>query len=188
MQFFRPKLFKDPTANDKLLTFPPSGMTGFCRLASQSNYPGIIFTPAETTVSSHDEVIQLLIAVGADVNQGIKRSLTSPRQMEYFTLFDFVQSSIAMLLDLVVEAQSMDIDTPALPSRSLGWNGYRRYLTKTIRLVQSKKRPMSSTIEAESLRSLFELKAYFMNVRQSKIYWFLVKPNPGLTSIRMTSL
>ena len=167
MQISRSKLlgtFKDPTANDRLLTFPQSGMTGFGRLPSQPNYPGMIFTPAETAVSSHDEVIQLLIAVDADVNQGIKRSLTSPRQMEGFTLLDSMQSSIATLLDLVVEAQNMDIDTPALPSRALGWNGYRQYSTKTIRFVQVKRQPMSSTNEAESLRNLLELKAYFMNV------------------------
>jgi hypothetical protein len=139
-------------------------MTGFGQFTSQSDYPGAIFTPAETAVSSHDEVIQLLIAVGADVNQGIKRSLMSPRLIEGFTLLDSVRSSIATLSDLVVEAQNRDIDSPALAARALGWNGYRDYLKKTIRLVQAKKQPISSTNEAESLRNLHEMKTYFMNV------------------------
>lgn len=128
--------------------------------SNQSDYHNLIFTPGETAVARHDEVIHLLMAIGVDVNQGIKQGFT-----EHLTLLDSVRSAITTIGKNIAEVKPpAEIPGPAAAG-GLGWAGYLRGLQQNITHVEAEASRLALAEDSDGIiRNLRDMQDYFVRV------------------------
>lgn len=153
------------------------------------DYLSMVFTPNETSVSCRNEIIHLLVAIGADINHGIKSALAGNCQL---TLLDSVREAVNSLSTRIGEEEDKNVDSPASAPHSLGWKGQEADLKRKIKQsedVSPRKR------RVDDLPSLRDMKEYFSQVEmllvanQAKT-WADTHPNhqPVVNQARATIL
>jgi hypothetical protein len=121
----------------------------------------LAFMPAESAIARCDDVIQLLIALNADISFITKESMYSPR-----FLLDWVRFSIQSLSKQIEQAKENQVPPPPTITTS-GWKGYLHYQTQYFKHLKAK--PLSSVAEKrinDQRRELIEKKAYFVDVER----------------------
>jgi hypothetical protein len=113
-------------------------VTGY---GSVKNYLHIAYQPLEVAIRNQDDIADLLLALGASADLGLRRSLASYSNiLERRTLKDWVDFAVLSIThsiedkessDVVLVSTAMDIDSAKLEEEAkTGWKGfYEGYVT-----------------------------------------------------------
>ncbi|KAJ6615451.1 hypothetical protein B0H10DRAFT_2164836 [Mycena sp. CBHHK59/15] len=124
------------------------------------------YHPVETAMASHDDVVRLLADLGAEINIGVKRALTSSsRPDDRRTLVEWAAYAVQQI-DKQISGLEVKVDDP--PSVSLlGWKGYLaehfRSLKERNRDVLAKAGPTWQDQRREKFR---EIREYFVDTEK----------------------
>lgn len=130
------------------------------------------FLPAETAIAKHNDVIQLLANLGADLSLGVKMSQNSyVNDQDKVTLLNAVRLGITNVEKEIKQVKKVS-EAPSdtlLPTVDGGWKGYVAQLKKKIKEVQSEQNSDKQDDPwptANRLRELEELKQYFIDTER----------------------
>ncbi|KAJ7165671.1 ankyrin repeat protein [Mycena crocata] len=94
--------------------------------------------PLETALSRHDDIVRLLVDLGAEVNIGVKRALSlNSRTDDRRTLLDWVQYALTWLAEQISEMDKK-INPPAEIADTESLSGWKGYLAKYFADIQIK--------------------------------------------------
>jgi hypothetical protein len=122
--------------------------------------------PVETAIARHDDVIELLVALGADVNLPTKQALQYPYSSDNRrSLFDWVCYAVRWMSDEISKKQAT---TESECSIVPGWKGYHANLLRANDIVQEKllAKDQATTNKDQALHGLIKIKGYFVDVER----------------------
>ncbi|TFK33687.1 hypothetical protein BDQ12DRAFT_766148 [Crucibulum laeve] len=131
------------------------------------NYLNNTYMPAETAIKQHDDVIQLLLALGTPINIGLKDSLREYSSVECRrTLVDWVKFAISDLSSTIAKEETVDIRKEDVVG-CFGWKGYMNGLYQNIKDRQAENDNKSNTEnKTAKLNKLKETKSYLLEVQR----------------------
>jgi hypothetical protein len=142
---------------------------------STENYLDLAFHPVETAITNRDELVHLLVRLGASVNT-VPRNIASSlsHAADRISLKDWIDDEIHIVdtrikrLILLLEAPSTPITSP--PEHS-GWRKFCTEYQESLKIPLGEERRQAlekrkEREEKESLEKLEDAKAYFVEVKQ----------------------
>jgi len=158
-------------------------VTGY---GSVKNYLHIAYQPLEVAIRNQDDVANLLLALGAPADLGLRRSLAAYSNIsERRTLKDWVDFAVLSITHLIEDRESndvvlvntaMDIDSAKLEEEAkTGWRGfYEGYVTSLKKpgdkkvdqkKAEEKRLEQAARSEKEKLERLGDIKQFLLELR-----------------------
>lgn len=129
-----------------------------------------VFSPAETALSRHDDVLSLLVALGANVDLGIKLGIDNTyATASHLSLLDWVRiAERGLSQQILTKEQSVLLSEPQPNSTvDANWKGCYGASLQELKTAQSKK-AFSNSLEdhAKTLHEMYGIKDYLGEVEQ----------------------
>lgn len=133
---------------------------------SAANMMQNVYAPAETAIARRDDVIQLLVGLGVDVNLRTKQAqiYSDDSDEAKRTLLDWVRFAIQSLSKQISQAKCDPLSWSHQSAFS-GWKDYHSTLTRNI-AVRAAEAETASTDRTKLLRDLKDAMEYFVEVEQ----------------------
>ena len=125
-----------------------------------------VFSPVETALASLDDVVHLLVALGAEINVATRVARNRYTAEENrLSFFDWVRRSIERVDSQIVEARKEESpEEESIPAA--GWQGYSARQRLAIKTVRAKREPSDPAKKEEVIDQLCRCKDYLKDVEQ----------------------
>ena len=146
-----------------------------------NNYLDLAYHPIETAMTNHDDLVHLLVPLGASVNIGLKNCMRAYAVVsEKRTLNDWLENMINIFNDRIEYCTEPQAKAPAvpvdLPEPSTGWQKFCREYHESLKTFpigeEHASRRADEKLEKEKLeylerlKKLQEARAYFVEAKQ----------------------
>jgi hypothetical protein len=140
---------------------------------SVKSYLDLAFHPVETAMTNHDDLVHLLVRLGASVNSTPKSIAESSYHEKKISLKDWIDNEIYKLNGRIKSCNPVVKDPTASAPECSGWQKfYREYevLLNTPTEEEARKQSLQNENEErerlKKLEKLEDVKAYFVEVKQ----------------------
>ena len=125
-----------------------------------------VFSPVETALASLDDVVHLLVALGAEINIATRVARNRYTAEENrLSFFDWVRRSIERVDSQIVEARKEESpEEEFIPTA--GWQGYWARQRRAITAVRAKREPADPAKKEQLIDQLCRCKEYLKDVEQ----------------------
>lgn len=144
--------------------------------SSVKNYLDLAYHPVETAMTNHDDLVHLLVRLGASVNR-IPKNITRyySNDKDRVSLRDWIEKAIDNLDGRIELGRCLSVKAPApltitLPKYS-GWQKFFREYEESLKTIEHEERRQKlqkaeEKEERERSQKLEEAKAYFAEVKE----------------------
>ncbi|GLB33192.1 putative ankyrin repeats (3 copies) containing protein [Lyophyllum shimeji] len=122
-----------------------------------------IFFPVETALAKHDDVAQLLIALGADFNIGVRRSLGEQDPTRRKSVLDWVRFGIDFLSKKIATLQESSSSSSSQEEDATA-TGWKKYLASLRRTAQEEAAQQDQTNAEETLQGFQVARSYLVDM------------------------
>lgn len=126
-----------------------------------------MLAPVDIAVTKRDELVHLLVALGADVNRGISHSLSSGSSAPmHLTILDSIQFGLRKISERMSEVKRQKTENTST-IRDSSWKAYHDDSLENFKALEVKASANYSQRrdESELLRNLESVKSYFMEAQ-----------------------
>jgi hypothetical protein len=123
-------------------------------------------SPVETAIAHRNDVIALLVALGANVNVGLKHGVTNDYYRQgYLSVMDWVRLAIPWLSDRISKAGDTNVPKPSSKADANCWNDYHQALLEGIKAIREKQSRLTAVEDTEkTLHGLLDIRDYLCDV------------------------